>query len=61
LRRKNFNLPTVYANAMMVARYIPGIMPVIYDDVEPEGAIAPTEGRLKEAIARMRVLPHRPN
>jgi hypothetical protein len=28
----------------MVARYIPGIRSVIYGDVEPEEAIAQTEG-----------------
>jgi hypothetical protein len=31
-------------HAMMVARYIPGIMPVNYGDVEPEGAIKQIEG-----------------
>jgi hypothetical protein len=35
----------VYANVMMMDAYLPGIMSVIYGDVEPKDAIAQVEGQ----------------
>ena len=37
----------VYANVMMMDSYLPGIMSVIYGDVEPKDAIAQIEGQPK--------------
>jgi hypothetical protein len=34
----------VYANVTMMDEYLPGIMSVIYGDVEPKDAIAQIEG-----------------
>jgi hypothetical protein len=35
----------VYANVMMMDAYLPGIMSVIYGDVEPKDAIAQIESQ----------------
>ena len=41
--------PLVYANVMMMDRYLPGIMSVIYGDVAPAEAVARVEGTASRA------------
>ena len=41
--------PLVYANVLMMDRYLPGIMSVLYGDVAPAEAVARTEGTASRA------------